>query len=101
MFPEHHPAESMTYRDQPARRRIFSHDGALCVTMRGVVLSICQLSDLHVRPPGQLAYRRVDTIAYVERCVSHIVRLAPPPDAVVITGDLADRGAPEEYHQVL
>jgi 3',5'-cyclic-AMP phosphodiesterase len=62
---------------------------------------LCQLSDLHVRATGQLAYRRVDTIAYLERCVSHIAGLTPQPDAVVITGDLADRGAAEEYQQVL
>jgi len=58
---------------------------------------ICQLSDLHVRPPGQLAYRRVDTGAYLRRCVAHIAALQPRPDAIVVTGDIADRGAPEEY----
>jgi 3',5'-cyclic AMP phosphodiesterase CpdA len=58
---------------------------------------ICQLSDLHVRPRGELAYRRVDTAAYVRRCVEHIGALDPHPDAVIITGDLADRGAREEY----
>jgi 3',5'-cyclic AMP phosphodiesterase CpdA len=58
---------------------------------------ICQLSDLHVRRPGELAYRRVDTGSYVRRCVSEIARRFPAPDAVVITGDLADRGSEEEY----
>ena len=62
---------------------------------------ICHLSDLHVRPPGQLAYRRVDTIAYLERCVAQLLRLEPQPDAVVITGDIADRGGPDEYEQAL
>ncbi|HZI82442.1 MAG TPA: phosphodiesterase [Casimicrobiaceae bacterium] len=62
---------------------------------------ICQLSDLHVRAPGQLAYRRVDTATYVRRCVSQIASLVPSPDAIVVTGDLADRGAPEEYEHVL
>ena len=62
---------------------------------------ICQLSDLHVRPPGQLAYRRVDTAAHVRRCVEHIAALDPPPDAIVVTGDIADRGAPEEYEHAL
>src|SRR5437763_14417750 len=62
---------------------------------------ICQLSDLHVRPPGELAYRRVDTAAFVRRCVSHIAHLAPRPDAIVITGDIADRGLPEEYAHAL
>jgi len=58
---------------------------------------ICQLSDLHVRRPGELAYRRVDTESYVRRCVSDIASLDPRPDAVVITGDLVDRGSAEEY----
>ncbi|HUH92087.1 MAG TPA: phosphodiesterase [Casimicrobiaceae bacterium] len=58
---------------------------------------ICQLSDLHVRRPGELAYRRVDTESYVRRCVSDIARLEPRPDAIVITGDLVDRGSEEEY----
>jgi 3',5'-cyclic-AMP phosphodiesterase len=62
---------------------------------------ICQLSDLHVRPPGELAYRRVDTTAFVRRCVSHIASLAPRPDAIVITGDIADRGLPQEYAHAL
>jgi 3',5'-cyclic AMP phosphodiesterase CpdA len=58
---------------------------------------ICQLSDLHVCAPGLLAYRRVDTAGYVQRCVAHIAALDPPPDAIVITGDVADRGAAAEY----
>ena len=58
---------------------------------------ICQLSDLHVCSPGVLAYRRVDTAAYVSRCVAHLVRLDPQPDVIVITGDVADRGAETEY----
>ncbi len=62
---------------------------------------ICQLSDLHIRAPGELAYRRVDTAAHLRRCVSQIASLVPQPDAVVVTGDLADRGSPEEYQHAL
>jgi len=58
---------------------------------------ICQLSDLHVCPPGTLAYRRVDTASFVRRCIEHIAALLPQPDAVVITGDVADRGSAAEY----
>lgn len=58
---------------------------------------ICQLSDLHVCAPGALAYRRVDTAAHVRRCVADIARLDPRPDAIVITGDIADRGSVAEY----
>jgi 3',5'-cyclic-AMP phosphodiesterase len=61
---------------------------------------ICQISDLHVRAPGELAYRRVDTAAFVRRCVSHILAQRPLPDVVVVTGDLVDRGQPEEYEHL-
>jgi 3',5'-cyclic AMP phosphodiesterase CpdA len=60
-------------------------------------LLICQLSDLHVCAPGVLAYGRVDTAAHLRRCVAHVAQLDPRPDAIVITGDIADRGAASEY----
>ena len=62
---------------------------------------ICQISDLHVRPPGELAYRRVDTASFVRRCVAHILARRPLPDVVVVTGDLTDRGHPDEYRHLV
>lgn len=56
-----------------------------------------QLTDLHIKQPGRLAYRRVDTAAYLSRCVAHILAQPVRPDAIVLTGDLVDAGAPEEY----
>ncbi|GAB3629388.1 metallophosphatase [Pandoraea terrae] len=56
-----------------------------------------QISDLHIKRPGKLAYRRVDTTAYLARCVARLNALDPRPDAVVLTGDLVDFGAREEY----
>ena len=61
---------------------------------------ICQISDLHIRPPGELAYRRVDTASFVRRCVAHILGRRPLPDAVVVTGDLTDRGQIDEYRHL-
>jgi 3',5'-cyclic AMP phosphodiesterase CpdA len=61
---------------------------------------ICQISDLHVRAPGELAYRQVDTAGFVRRCVSHILAQRLLPDVVVITGDLVDRGQPDEYRHL-
>lgn len=58
---------------------------------------ICHISDLHIRAPGELAYRRVDTAAHMRHCVAHILTQDPRPDIVVATGDLADLGKPEEY----
>ena len=58
---------------------------------------ICQISDLHIRREGSLAYGIVDTSAMLERCVSQILALAQRPVAVIATGDLVDFGRPEEY----
>jgi len=58
---------------------------------------IAQISDMHVRARGQLAYRRVDTAGHLARCVEQILGLTPSPDVVLATGDLVDAGRPEEY----
>lgn len=58
---------------------------------------LAQISDLHIKRPGLLAYKKVDTTAYLRRCVAKLNALAPRPHALVITGDLADFGAPQEY----
>ena len=49
---------------------------------------VAQISDLHVKPPGALAYQKVDTAAALTRCVAALNRLPAPPDLVVISGDL-------------
>jgi Icc protein len=56
-----------------------------------------QISDLHIKPPGQLAYGRVDTAKALERCVATLNAFKPAPDFVVISGDLADTPTAEEY----
>ncbi|CAN7420171.1 phosphodiesterase [Trinickia sp. LjRoot230] len=61
---------------------------------------LAQISDLHVKRPGALAYRRVDTGAALTRCIERLNALAPRPDAVVITGDLVDVGSVEEYQHL-
>jgi 3',5'-cyclic-AMP phosphodiesterase len=58
---------------------------------------IAQISDLHIKPPGSLAYGRVDTAKALERCVGALNEFTPKPDLVVISGDLADTPAAEEY----
>jgi len=58
---------------------------------------IAQISDLHIKPPGSLAYGRVDTAAALERCVAALNEFLPRPDFVVISGDLADTPTVEEY----
>ncbi len=56
-----------------------------------------QISDLHIKRPGALAYNRVDTAAALARCIATLNALTPRPHAVVITGDLVDQGHPDEY----
>ena len=58
---------------------------------------ICQISDLHIKAPGKLSYRVVDTAGMLARCVEHILALKQRPDLIVATGDLTDFGRPEEY----
>src|SRR5258708_39324020 len=61
---------------------------------------IAQISDLHIKSPGSLAYGKVDTARALERCVASLNALNPAPDFVVISGDLADTPAPEEYEHL-
>lgn len=58
---------------------------------------LLQLSDLHIREPGRLAYERINTAPYLAQAVESIKRLRQTPDAVVITGDLTDFGRAAEY----
>ena len=61
---------------------------------------IAQITDLHVRPPGIAANRVVETNMMTERAIDAVIALRPRPDAVLITGDLTDRGLVEEYEQL-
>lgn len=58
---------------------------------------IAHFSDTHVAPEGKLALHDVDTSTALSHCIQHINNLLPQPDVVLITGDLASEGSPEEY----
>jgi 3',5'-cyclic AMP phosphodiesterase CpdA len=58
---------------------------------------IAQISDLHLKPEGALAYGVADTATRLQRTVEHINTLNPMPDIVLITGDLVDEGARGSY----
>lgn len=62
---------------------------------------IVQITDTHIKPPGRLAYRRVDTAPFLERAVAAILALTPRPDVILATGDLVDAGDAEEYARLL
>jgi len=58
---------------------------------------IAHLSDLHIRPQGQLYQGLVDSNAMCEAAIVHLNALNPAPDVVIVTGDIVDRGSPAEY----
>jgi 3',5'-cyclic AMP phosphodiesterase CpdA len=58
---------------------------------------IAQLTDTHVTPPGQLVHGVVDTAGMLAAAVAEIEGLRPRPDVAVLTGDLVEKGLPEEY----
>ncbi|MFJ9447534.1 metallophosphoesterase [Kitasatospora sp. NPDC101235] len=63
------------------------------------MLTIAHLSDIHLgqvhrRDGGKRARRRA------EQVMAYLDALPGPLDAVLVTGDLADQGLPEEYRQV-
>jgi 3',5'-cyclic AMP phosphodiesterase CpdA len=65
-----------------------------------IVTLLGQLTDLHIREPGRLAYGRIDTAPYLARAVASALRLPQQPDAFVLTGDLTDFGRAAEYEHL-
>jgi len=63
-------------------------------------MMIAQITDMHIKPQGVLAYGRLDTAPYLRRAVAHLLALKPRPDVVLATGDLVDGGLPEEYRRL-
>ncbi len=61
---------------------------------------IAHLTDTHVTRAGTGRRFMGDTLAHVARAVAWIGALDPAPDAVVVTGDLADRGEAAEYERL-
>lgn len=60
-------------------------------------MRLLQLSDPHVRVAGDPLAGRVETLPFLERAITAVNRLAPAPDVVLITGDIVDQMAPQEY----
>ena len=58
---------------------------------------IAQITDLHIKPPGALAYGRLDTAAALKRTIAALNAFTPRPDLVVISGDIADLRDAQEY----
>jgi 3',5'-cyclic-AMP phosphodiesterase len=55
------------------------------------------MTDLHIKAGRRRAYGVVDTAGYLDRAVNQLIKLKPLPDALLLTGDLADHGQPQDY----
>lgn len=55
----------------------------------GAVIVFAHVSDTHLDGSGVRAER-------TRRVMSHLAGLRRPPDAILVTGDIADHGLPEE-----
>jgi 3',5'-cyclic-AMP phosphodiesterase len=60
--------------------------------------SVVQVSDVHVVADGRL-YGAVDPLANLVAVLESVDASGAPPDAVIFSGDLADRGEPEAYRR--
>jgi 3',5'-cyclic-AMP phosphodiesterase len=61
---------------------------------------IAQITDTHVSTPDSRNDRDFRTAEHLERAVAHLNALTPRPDVVLATGDLVERGEPEEYERL-
>lgn len=61
---------------------------------------LAHISDIHLRPEGDLAHDVADTAGGLAGAVERLAALDPPPDAVLITGDLVDDPDADSYAQL-
>jgi len=59
--------------------------------------AIAHLSDPHLIGGGGLHYGVIDNVANLRRALDRLAAVRPAPQALVLTGDLADRAEPEAY----
>ena len=58
---------------------------------------IAHLSDPHLIGGGGLHYGVIDNVANLRRALERLAAVRPAPQALVFTGDLADRAEPDAY----
>lgn len=59
--------------------------------------TIAHVSDTHLLGGGRLLYGSVETEKHLKQAMVQLERVSTPPQAIVVTGDLADLGEPEAY----
>ncbi|MER5388423.1 phosphodiesterase [Saccharopolyspora sp. NPDC002686] len=62
--------------------------------------TIIQISDSHIVPEGDLLHGRVDTAENLTSALEDVEKLSTPPDAVLLSGDLADTADPAAYRRL-
>ena len=60
-----------------------------------------QITDFHLRPPGVLTLGTVDAQACAAKAVDRVLRDHGDVDAVLMTGDVTDRGEAEAYESAV
>jgi 3',5'-cyclic AMP phosphodiesterase CpdA len=63
----------------------------------GPTHAVAHISDPHLLAGGALQYGHVDTEARLSAALARLGRLDPAPQALVFTGDLADKAEPKAY----
>lgn len=63
------------------------------------LLTVAHLSDPHLLIDA-LQYDAVDTVANFRATMQRLTQVSTPPQALVFTGDLADKAQPEAYRQL-
>ena len=61
---------------------------------------IAQITDFHISLPGERMDEMFRTASFLEAAVEHICSFEPSPDLVLATGDLVDKGFPQEYDRL-
>lgn len=61
---------------------------------------LLHLSDTHLLADGQFLYDSVDSAAHLTELFAAVEASGGRPDAIIFTGDLADRGEPDAYDRL-
>lgn len=80
-----------------ARLRFNPENGATPIVMTLLI----QITDTHVVPPGEVLYGSIDATRHLQETVREINRMQPPPDAVIFTGDLVEKGDKPGYRHFI
>lgn len=61
---------------------------------------LLHLSDTHLLPDGDPLYGHIDAEGYLTKLFDDLEAGGARPEAIVLTGDLADKGAPDAYKRL-